>query len=92
MTAPYLIEELVGGAVLIPKPIMDRAPYVGPAFQCCRALSNARVVTESNSPIVCLVEVPALVANITGNHTTAIGIRATACVAAWAVVYCDGGP
>lgn len=50
MTLPILLDELAEG-VLIPKPVMDKAPLVGPVLQGYRAVSNARVCTKRKKAI-----------------------------------------
>jgi len=90
MTTPILLDELASGLSL-PKPIMDKAPIIGPVMQCYTASTNAIAVTKSNDPVVWATEVPALVANITGNHSMAVLIRVAAVATSWGVVFCGGG-
>ena len=46
-----MLDELAEGSI-VPKPLMDKAPFIGPIFQVYRGVSNARVVTGINNPVV----------------------------------------
>ena len=63
----YLVEEGIEG-VQFPPSIIDKAPMVGPASKVYRGIKSARRVTQSNSPVVWIVEGSSLLLEATGNE------------------------